>query len=140
MRNKRMLVGVSSVAVLAVASFFVWNYLNHLDYLNEIAHETDRWAVIKDSKGGHIAVEPTSNEIWNQMVELYQNKTVMWIGGIVEEFDNKWGFRFKPETITVAEFTIEGAQSWIQGISEDLDYWLSLGWAYVLATVTEIHS
>ena len=65
----------------------------------------------------------------------------MWIGGVVEEYENKWGFRFKPETIVIAQITIEGAQSNIQGISDELDYWISV-WAkegYVLAKVAEIH-
>ncbi len=65
----------------------------------------------------------------------------MWIGGIIELYNNKWGFRFKPDTIVVAQITIEGAQSNIQGISEDLDYWVNV-WtkeAYVLANVVEIH-
>ena len=65
----------------------------------------------------------------------------MWIGGIVEEYDNYWGFRFRPDTIIIAEITIEGAQSNIQGISEDLNYWMNV-WkkqAYVLAKVSEIH-
>jgi hypothetical protein len=65
----------------------------------------------------------------------------MWIGGIVEEYDNYWGFRFDPNTIIIAEITIEGAQSNIQGISNDLNYWINV-WtkqAYVLAKVIEIH-
>lgn len=139
MRKKSIAV-IALVAVVAIASVFVWSYLSHLGYLREIVHETGRWAVIKDSKGDHIAVEPTSDDVWNQLVELYNNKTVRWIGGVVEEYDNKWGFRFKPETIIVAEVTVEGAQSWIRGISEDLDYWINLGWVtYVSARVTEIH-
>ncbi len=65
----------------------------------------------------------------------------MWIGGIIEEYNNKWAFRFKPDTIVVAQITIEGAQSNIQGISSDLNYWVNK-WAketYVLAKVTEIY-
>ena len=49
------------------------------------------------------------------------------------------GFRFKPETVAVAEVTAEGLQATIQYISENLDYWLDLGLAYVDAKVTEIH-
>jgi len=139
MKNKIVLAGVALIVVLAIASVFVWIYARErAKYLNEIVHETDRWAVINDVKGDHIAVEPTSDEIWNQLVELYQNKTVMYIGGIVEEYGNKWGFRFKPENITIAEFTAEGLQATIQYISGNLDYWLG-GWAYVGAKVTEIH-
>jgi hypothetical protein len=59
--------------------------------------------------------------------------------GIVEECRNKWGFRFRPETVAIAEVTAEGLQATIQHIGENLDYWLDLGLAYVDAEVTEIH-
>jgi hypothetical protein len=65
----------------------------------------------------------------------------MWIGGVVETYYNKWGFRFKPETIIIAEQTAEGAQTWIKGISEDLDYWINTWgtYTYVLGKVVEVH-
>jgi len=138
--TKKMILAVAALVLLAVATIvLVWNYVNYLDYLREIVHETERWAVIEDLNGHHIAVEPTSNDVWNQLVRLDENGTSMWIGGIVEEYGNKWGFRFKPETVAVAEVTAEGLQATIQYISENLDYWLDLGLAYVDAKVTEIH-
>jgi cell division protein FtsL len=111
------------------------------EYLSKI-HETDRWAVIQDSKGDIIAIETSNNEAWNTLSDLFQNQTEMWIGGIVEEYNNKWGFRFDPNTIIVAQFTIEGAQSYIQGISEDLDYWINTWgtYTYVFARVIEVNS
>jgi hypothetical protein len=140
MKNKLIFVSVVIIAVVLVG-YSVWVYMNHLEYLSKTIHETDRWAVIRDSKGDVIAVETTNHEIWNTLVSLRQNQTEMWIGGIVEEYENKWGFRFKPETIIVAQITIEGAQSNIQGISGDLDYWIKV-WSketYILAKVTEIY-
>ena len=113
--------------------------LNYVEYLKETVHETGRWAVIEDIDGHHLTVEPTSEEVWSQVVGLYHNGTRMWIGGIVEEYHNRSGFRFKPETVTIAQFTAEGLEATIQYISEDLDYWLDLGWAYVSAKVIEIH-
>jgi hypothetical protein len=65
----------------------------------------------------------------------------MWVGGIVEEYDSYWGFRFSPDSIVVAEVTVEGAQSNIRGISGDLNYWINV-WAkeaYVFAEVVEVH-
>ena len=56
-------------------------------------------------------------------------------------YDNRWGFHFKPDTIIIATVTIEGAQSKIQGISSDLDYWIKT-WsniAYIMASVVEKH-
>jgi len=137
--RKRTILAVVALVALAAAIVLVWNYVNYLDYLSEILHETDKWAVIEDLNGHHIAVEPTSDDVWNELVRLNENGSSMWIGGVVEEYGNKWGFRFKPETVAVAEVTAEGLQATIQYISENLDYWLDLGWAYVDAKVTEIH-
>lgn len=129
------------VVVLIAASYSVWTYLNYLDYSNKTVHETLRWAVITDLKSDIIAVETTRNEVWNTLTDLHQNQTAMWIGGIVEEYDNTWGFRFKPDTLTIAEVTAEGAQTTIRDISENLDYWIST-WGtltYVFGTISEIH-
>lgn len=134
---RKLYVGlVISVIVITITGVLVWNYF---DTLATLKHETDRWAVIQDRNGDRIAVETTSDVVWNEMVKLHENLTERWIGSIVIAYDNKWGFRFKPENITIAEYTIEGAQTTIKSISEDLDYWLNLGWAYVFARVTEIH-
>jgi len=95
--------------------------------------------VIEDGNGGKIAVEPISDHIWLELIQLNQNGTRMWVGGIVERYDNKWGFRFKPDSVTVAEVTAEGLQTTIKDISTNIDYWLNLGWAYVWAKVIEIH-
>jgi hypothetical protein len=140
--NKRIIYSAVILVVVVVASYSVWSYLNYLDYLNKTLHETGRWAVIMDSKGDIIAVETTSEMIWDQLLDLYNNKEERWIGGIIKEYQNKWGFHFKLDTIIIATVTIEGAQSYIQGISGDLDYWINT-WtnvAYVMASVVEIHS
>lgn len=134
---KRLVVTVAVLAlVITVAGVLVWNYL---DELYALKHETDRWAVIEDVNGDRIVVEPASDMVWEQLVQLHQNKTKRLIGGIVEEYDNKWGFRFKPGNVTVAEFTAEGLQATIKYISENMDYWLN-GWAYVPARVAEIRN
>jgi len=136
-RMKKLVVTVAVLAlVITVAGVLVWSYLDELDALK---HETGRWIVIEEVNGDRIVVEPVSDMVWEQLVQLYQNKTKRLIGGIVEEYDNKWGFRFKPGNVTVAEFTAEGLQATIKYVSDNLDYWLN-GWAYVPARVTEVHS
>lgn len=140
MSNKVVLFGAIAIAVVVV-SFAGWFYWKAIDYSAKTKHETELWTVIQDSKGDILAVETTDSVVWNTLVELGQNQTEMWIGGIVEEYTNYWGFRFMPDTIVVAEITIEGAQSNIQGVSEDLEYWINI-WAketYVLSRVIEIH-
>jgi hypothetical protein len=103
-----------------------------------------RLAIIEDSNGHHIAVEPVNDDVWDALVALYQNGGEMWIGGCVEIFltfrpdpNYPWGFRFNPGTITVAEVTAEGLQTTIESISDNLDYWLDIGRAYVFAKVTD---
>jgi hypothetical protein len=117
--RKRILIAVVVIIAIALGGYSVWAYLDYLDYLDKTVHETDRWAVIKDSKGDIIAVETTNDEVWNTLLALRQNQTQMWIGGVIETYDNKWGFRFNKDSIIVAQFTIEGAQSNIQGISDE---------------------
>lgn len=98
----------------------------------------ERWAVIEDINGDHLIVETVSEEVWAEMVQLYQNGSERWIGGIVKTYENEWRFRFDPETILVAENTIEVWQTTIRGISGGLDYWLGR-MAVVSARVVEVH-
>jgi hypothetical protein len=142
MKTRTTLLIVSAV-IAVLASYLVWTnvLLPYFDYQSEITHEPGRWAVIEDSHGHHLAVQPSSEAVWNQLVELSQNKGIKWVGGKVEEYGNRWGFRFTPDTITVADITVEGAQTWIQDISENFDYWANTFTqnVYVHAKVLEIH-
>jgi len=115
----------------------VW--ANYRDLSNAVKHETNRWAVVEDVNGDRMAVEPVDDHVWSEIVQLNQNRTRMFVGGIVERYDNKWGFRFKPDSVRLAQVTAEGLQATIRYISENIDYWLN-GWAYVSAKVVEIHS
>jgi hypothetical protein len=126
--------------VLAVAVGGIAVYWFHVRSVEQVEHETNRWAVIEDIDKDRIAVEPTSNVTWSELLKLYQDGTRMWIGGIVEKYDNKCGFRFKPDTIIIAQFTAEGLQATIKLISSNIDYWTNLGYAYVGAKVIETHS
>jgi len=78
--------------IVSVLGVTVW--ANHADYLNAVKHETNRWAVIEDVNGDKMAVEPVSNHVWSELVQLHRNGTRMFVGGIVERYENKWGFRF----------------------------------------------
>ena len=139
--KKSLVLVVILILIITIMSFSIWVYWGSVDYSDKTNHETDNWAVIEDSKGDVIAVETADPSVWDNLVNLRDNQTEMWIGGVVEEYGNYWGFRFRPDSIVIAEITIEGAQSNIQGISGDLNYWINV-WAretYVLAKVIEIH-
>jgi len=98
----------------------------------------EHWALIEDVHGDRLRVETFSDYVWAQLVQLYYNGSERWIGGIVERYENEWGFRFDPKTIIVAEITIEVWQTTIRHISENLDHWLG-EIAVVGARVIEAH-
>jgi len=138
-KTKKRYVAVAVFVTMMFVILGVAAWANYVNSLNEVKHETNRWAVIEDVNGDRIAVEPTDDHIWSELIQLNQNGTRMFVGGIVERYNNKWGFRFKPDSVRVAQFTAEGLQGTIKYISENIDYWLN-GWAYVSAKVVEIHS
>jgi len=135
MQRTKVALLVAAIAIITAGVFL----LDYLDRLSALKHETSRWAVIEDLNGNRIAVEPSKDEVWIQIVDLHRTGARRWVGGIVERYGNKWGFRFKPETVKVAEVTAEGLQATIQMMSKDLDYWINLGYAYVGARVIEVH-
>ena len=127
-------------ATLVMVSALVW----WNSVVDVAAGAENRIAIIEDVNGDRIGVEPVSDEVWNRLVELYHTGDKLWIGGVVEVFifiradpNYPWGFRFNPETVTVAEVTAEGLQTTIRDICENLDYWRELGHAYVFATVVD---
>jgi len=130
---------VGAVVFLVVLAVGVSFWIGYSDMMFTLKHDTNRWAAIVDREGSQMAVEPASDEVWERLTELCQNKSIRFVGGIVERYENKWSFRFTPENVTIAEFTAEGLQASIRYISENLEYWLG-GWAYVSATVAEAHS
>jgi hypothetical protein len=128
------------IVIIAISTLVGWN-----QFILAASYGANRLAVIEDVNGDRVGVEPVSDKVWNTLVELHHNGEEMWIGGRVETFVNirpdpnyRWGFRFKSETIVVAEITAEGLQSTVKDISENLDYWLGIGYSYVFAKVTEI--
>lgn len=136
---KRLYVAIALLIIVAVAALGVTIWTSYLEELSALKHDTNRWAVIQDTNRDRMSVEPVGDDIWSQLVQLSQNGSRRLVGGVVEKYDNKWGLRFKPATVTVAEVTAEGLQATIKYISENLDYWLN-GWAYVSANFLEVHS
>ena len=135
----RRLYIIGIVALLVVSGLGAFLWMSYSDMMFALRHDTNRWAVIADTEGSRMAVEPVNDEVWEEIIRLYENQSTRFVGGIVERYENKWGFRFKPENLTVAEFTAEGLQATIRYMSENLEYWLG-GWAYVSSSVTEVHS
>ena len=66
---------------MGVSAFVGWN-----QFLATASNGTNKLAVIQDVNGDTIGVEPTSDEVWNGLVALYNSGEEMWIGGQVETF------------------------------------------------------
>jgi len=57
-----------------------------------------------------------------------------WIGGkVVPDQEMPHGFYFDPNTIVIAEFTVEGMQTTIAQIADDPQYFADHGWSNGLA-------
>ncbi len=139
MKRKIIVSCVVLIAVLAAAG--------RIYFLGATLDELPGMAIIEDMNGDRIAVEPTSSDAWNDLVKLYNSKGEKWVGGVVEVFllfrydpNYPWGFRFNPETIIVANVTAEGLQTTLRDISENIDYWIGMGYAYVWAEVVELRN
>ncbi len=138
--NERVLTVRKSIVLFAIIGVIISMAMTISSTPNDpLLHDTERWAVVADVNDDRMAVEPTDDAVWAELVQMNQQGTQMWVGGIVERYDSAWGFRFRPSTVTVAEVTAEGLQATIEFISSDIGYWENLGWAYVSARVVEVN-
>ena len=137
---KKKIIALSCVVIMAVLAA-----AGRVYFLGATLDELPGMAIIEDTNGDRIAVEPTSGDAWNDLVKLHHSKGEKWVGGIVEVFllfeydpNYPWGFRLNPETIIVADVTAEGLQTTLRDISGNMDYWVGMGYAYVWAEVVEL--
>ena len=108
--KRSLVLVVVVIIIITIVTFSIWVYWGSVNYSDKTNHETDNWAVIEDSKGDVIAVETAEPSVWDNLVNLSNNQTGMWIRGAIEDYSNYWGFRFRPDTIVIAEITIEKAK------------------------------
>jgi hypothetical protein len=134
--KKSAIVAIALASISIIVGVILWT--SYKQPTDEPGHEAKRWALIEDLTGDRIAVGTTSDEVWSQLLQLEQNGSRLRIGGIVETYNNSWGFRFKPDSLKTAGVTAEGLQATIRYVSENLNDWLGQ-WAYVDAKVIEIH-
>ena len=72
MKNKIALACVT----LMIVSALIWGN----SVVDVAASAENRIAIIEDVNGDRIGVEPTSDEVWNRLVELYHTRDQLWIG------------------------------------------------------------
>jgi len=94
--------------------------------------------VIEDVNGDTLEVENSNMTVQEQLENMKGTGEWKWIGGKVVTYDNDWGFRFDPDTITIADNVDERCKTNLQTISGNLDYWLQLERVFVWAKVTHL--
>ncbi len=121
----------SVLAVASVAFALSWYYLADLSPPRE-------GFLVEDPDGDRmeIQVDPSRQEAIDALIAMHGTGGAKWVGGEIESFENEFGFRFKPDTIVVADFTAEGAQAvFYRTIQGDFAYWQAFGVVYVEGNV-----
>jgi hypothetical protein len=94
--------------------------------------------VIRDSHGTTIRLYVEDEEGWQKLQTMKQQHLHEWVGGkLLRDSQSELGFGFDPQNLIVADFTIETYQTWLQDISDRLEYWLSVEVAVVWAEVID---
>ena len=83
------------------------------------------YVVIADSWNDTLAVETKNNTVWLDLVQMYIAKNRRFVCGTVERYNNKWGFRLRPDTVFVTDVTAEALQTYIKYVKGHLSYWLN---------------
>ncbi len=80
--------------------------------------------VVEDVNGDlmSIRVSPSMQDTFDALTEMSKTGQRRMVGGEVESFDNKFSFRFKPDTLVVADSS-EGLASQYKVIQEKLKEW-----------------
>jgi len=92
--------------------------------------------IIRDLRGETIRLYVADEEVWLELQAMKQQNLHKWVGGgLLRDSGSVLGFRFDPQNLVVADSTAETFQTWLQDISDRLEYWLGLGLAYVWAEV-----
>lgn len=94
--------------------------------------------VIKDMDGDTLEVENNNMEAQERAENMRESGEWRWIGGKVVTHDNEWGFRFDPDTITIADSADERFKTNLQSIKINLDHWLQFERVFVWAKVTHL--
>lgn len=90
---------------------------------------------VKIKNYNHIMWVGTNSDSLAHIIKtLTDTESQRWIGGkVVPDPEMPHGFYFDPNTIVIAEFTVEGMQTTIAQIADDPQYFADHGWSNGLA-------
>ena len=131
--------GLSVVLLISVIVVVITSYLVLSN--NSILFGEAREFLVEDSDGGVMIIEVTPNkqEVIKILANMVDSGDEKWVGGELERVRNRYSYRFKPETIVVADVIADGLQaSKYITIQKDFDYWQSLKTVYIKGNVIKV--
>jgi hypothetical protein len=95
--------------------------------------------MVEDPGGDRLIIEVAPGlDAIDDLLDMHRSGGTRWVGGRIERYDNRFGFRFDPETIVVANFTAEGLQAvFFETIQNNFTYWQGLGHVYIEGRVVK---
>jgi len=131
--------GLSVVLLISVIVVVFTSYLVLSN--NSILFGESREFLVEDSDGGVMIIEVTPNkqEVIKILANMADSGDEKLVGGELERVRNRYSYRFKPETIVVADVIADGLQaSKYITIQKDFDYWQSLKTVYIKGNVIKV--
>ncbi len=121
---------VPKLIFIVVIIGLLFGYPTYFFILNnseDIKHETNSWAIIKDYDGNQLAVDASNRSIWEEFRKDYEMNpgSHIFIYGMVVSYDNSWQFRFEPSTVFSFIGNIKGPSYTIIEIANNLEWHLS---------------
>ncbi|MGC9778313.1 MAG: hypothetical protein HZR80_03635 [Candidatus Heimdallarchaeota archaeon] len=127
MKERGKIIELFSVLVILTLLFGYPTYFFISNNSEDIKHETNRWAIIKDYDGNQLAVDASNRSIWEEIRKDYETNpgSPMFIYGMVVSYDNSWQFRLEPSTVISFIGNIKGPSYTIIEIANNLELHLS---------------
>jgi len=121
LRKRKQIVLFFSFSLILLFIFLVLSFVFTFSP-PDIKHETNRWIIVWDDVGKRIAIEPTEESVWEELLLLKDNISWYSINGLVVPYNNFWHFHFDPSTIELMD-SIRGMAT-IARITYNLDIYL----------------
>jgi hypothetical protein len=97
--------------------------------------------VVEDGNRDRMSIKVSSSnqEAFDALTEMAKTGERKWIGGEIQSFKNNYGFRFKSDSVVVAETTpVESQASQYEAVQKAFDRWKELEPVYISGRVVSI--
>ena len=119
--ERKILSGVF-IAIIVCLLFGFPTCFFGFNFSKDIKHDTAHWAIIEERWGTRLAIEPTNELVWEELLNPNYNLASISIWGTIISYDNSWQFRFDPATIRV-EYGWKSSPT-LNDVSSNLEHYL----------------